>query len=567
MTDPAAPQRRVVWLHTAFPLGLSIGIGLFLLATNHHIPFANAGNCDPWHYFGRFFIQDQVPMMGPTRAGGRMPGTLPGYLLTRIFHGVQADYANFLLWYVAAIVSVYAAARKLFGVTPAVFAALFFATEPLIVGDYSVTYTAPAVTYCALTIAFAIYAANAQRPSAAVLLTLVTGFFWGTSIHAHLYSLSYSLITPLYCLTWTKKSGAAYVREFVWKFALLAVGAAFATVFFGLVSVLFLHGSFAFWSRQYADAFTALVVEYQKANWYLLGGRAALLILGAAACAVSAITVVRGRFSEASRRNILTALVPFAVLELAQIGYTIHGGITLEYDYYIVWLIAPLSLLLASCVSSAALRPGQKLAAVGIFGVLALAGDFGRLDLLWQGATAIPPSLVLSVLFAILLFFLPREPGRLLLVTLIVVAAIGATTRPEKVGLPVWEGESAHDVYVRAREGMEFVSTFHFPKRPRFWVNTSGTWGWQTIAIPRSYDYCVIDTALPAFLPSTNPAYNADAEAFSPGDYLVMTPKDASDLKLALANLAKRGLRFREMGQRNVWFNGDGYLVVVGRLS
>ncbi len=550
------------------PLILTFGIAAFLLVTNRHIPFANAMNCDPWHYFGRFTLQDQIPaMMGQTRAGSRMPGTLPGFIFTHFLSDLRADYAYFLFLFVLAVGAVYFAAKRLFGTWPAIVAAVFFATQPLIVGNYSVTYTSSAVTYSAIALALAVFASTLGSGTKAILAVLATGFMWGTAVHTHLYSLSYNLVIPLYCVVWTAKPFADYAREVIWKLVLLAAGALIATLFFGAINASFLHGDFFFFIKQYQDAFTALVVEFQKPNWYLLGGRGAILLVGAAAC-VSQVLWIRGYApDDIDRSRALTALIPFAALEIAQVGYTIHGGITLQYDYYIVWMLAPLAILLASLVSHVQLDGPALVAVLVGYTVLCLASDFGRSDQLWQAYTPFPPFMFLGVVLALALLLIPMVRMPALLATLLVVALLDATIRPEKIGLAVWEGPSEHDNYLRATQGMAFVSSFHFATRPKFWIDTSGPNGWETVAYPRSFDYCVIDGNIPRFDSAASPDYNVGAETFNPKDYLVMTPKDEIALTAALAALkTERHLSFSEIARKTISFGGFGYLIVIGQL-
>jgi hypothetical protein len=560
-------QRRLI-VNLLIPVGLSFGIAVFLLVTNRRIPFANAGNCDPWHYFGRFFLQDQIPtIMGQTRAGSRMPGTLPGFIFTHFLSGVRADYAYFLFFFVPAVGAVYFAAKRLFGTCPAIVAAVFFATQPLIVGDYSVTYTSSAVTYSAIALALAVFASTLGSGTKATIMVLATGFMWGTAVHTHLYSLSYNLVIPLYCIVWKAKPFAAYIREAVWKLALLLVGAVIATLFFGAINAGFLHGDFFFFMKQYQDAFTALVVEFQKPNWYLLGGRGAILLVGAAACVAQVLWIRRYAPDDDERSRFLTALIPFAALELAQIGYTIHGGITLQYDYYFVWLVAPLAILVASLLSRAPLKGRTLVAVLAAYIVLCLASDFGRSDQLWQAFTTFPPFMVLGVLLAVALVLIPTARMPAVLATLLLIGLLNATIRPEKIGLAAWEGPSEHDSYVRATEGMAFISSFHFATRPKFWIDTSGQNGWETIAYPRSYDYCVIDESIPRFDSPQSPDYNAVAETFSPNDYLVMTPKDEATYADAVeALMDQQHLSFSEMARKAISFGGFGYLIVIGRV-
>jgi hypothetical protein len=547
------------------PLALSCAIAALFLLTNHSIPFANDGNCDPWAYFGRFFIGDQQPMFGTiTRVGSRLPSIIVGYIATRLFHGVAADYVTFLILFVSAAVAVYHAARLLFGQASALFALVFFSTQPLVLSQFAVTYTAPSLTYTCIAFALAVTAAQARPGLKQVLLLLATGFFFGTAVHAHLYSLSYNFIVGLYCLDWGRRSPAALLRDALGKWALLLAGALVATAFFGLINMLFMQGDFLFFLKQYREIWTALVVEYRKPQWYLLGGRGAILLVSVAACFAQGIWVARRPPEDRATRATLTALVPFVGLLMMQFGYLLYGGITLEYDYYFAWLIAPLALVLAWFYHRAPLRPPLSYAVLAIFLAGCVAADFGRPDLVWQGVARVPASLfVATALAAVIICFL-RFTNTAALLMLVLLVGLGATIRPEKMGLPVWEA-GGHDLYARVRAGMEFLAPYRFPKQPKFWLSTGGAMG-ESYAYARSYNICLVDSALPRFLKPGAPGYVPDNEAFSPGDYLVMTAVDGRELGEALASLRDRGLRFQEMGQKTIAEGGLSYLIVAGQL-
>jgi hypothetical protein len=564
LPEPALSRHRRVIENLVIPLTLCTAIAAFFILTNQSIPFANGGNCDPWYFFGRFFLADQVPMLGSTRTGSRIPAAIIGVVTTRLFRGVTADYANFLILFVSAGAAVYFAAKRLFGVYAAIFATIFFATEPLNIGNFSVTFSAPTVAYSAIAMALAVTASTMTSGIRRAAVLLTAGFFWASAIHGHLYSLSYNFIVTLYCLDWgTRQPIVRFLRDAMGKWILLMSGALIATIFFGLINHFLFHGSFFFFEKQYDDIFTVLVAPYVKPNWYFVAGRGALLLLGAAVFVVQGVRILRSGLA-ATDRGVLTALIPFGVLELAQIAYTIHGGITLQYDYYFVWLLAPLALLVASLVRHVPLT--RRLTTVlCVFLAACLLADFGRFDVIWQGVTEFPPSLAIAVLIIPALFWLSKYPTPALLVIVLLLAGLNGTIRPEKFGAPLWDPGNGRDVYSRLRTGMEFISSYRFEKEPKFWLNTTGPM-WETIAYPRSYNYCLIDTVLPNFLPTTDPNYTHDSETFAAGDYLVMVPHDADALAKALKTLSKRGLRFQEIARKTVSEYGLDYLIVIGRL-
>lgn len=558
MLTPAALERIYA------PLCLSVGIATFFVLTNQNIPFANGGNCDPWYYFGHFFIADQFHVISGTRVMSRLPAVLVGYISSLLFKGVGADYANFLILLVASTAAVYDAARRLFGGRPALITAIFFATQPLNVGNFSVTYTAPAVTFSAIAVDLAVIAATAKQRTGQIAALLGAGFFWGSAIHAHLYSLSYNFIVGVYCLDWWCRPLSNFVRKTVQQWLLLLLGALAATAVFGLISMVFLNGNFLFFREQFEAIFTVLVSEYYKPHWYLVGGRGALLLVGATAAAAQAVWIWK-RGKDAQTRAAMVALIPFVVLELAQFAYTVYGGITLQYDYYIVWLLVPLALVIASIATRAEKNPIFISCVVGVYLACSLAANFGRLDLAWQSPAGIPPSIKIAIILVPALLWSVVSPVTALAPILILLALMNATIRPEKIGLPVWEGGTDRAVYARLRAGMAYISSFRFASRPKFWLDAQGQ-RWETVALARGYDYCLVDTRLPQFLPTNDPTYNPYADQFSAGDYLVLAPRNADELAKALARLQARHLAFSEMGRSNIDYRGVDYLLVVGQL-
>jgi hypothetical protein len=549
----------------AIPVALSSAIAVFLFATNHNIPFANDGNCDPWFYFGRFFIADQAHALGDTRAGARLPATIIGYICTLIFDGDAADYANFLILFTCSATALYIAAKRLFGTYPAIVATIFFCTEPLIVGNFSVTFSAPAVAYSAVATTLAVGACTRPRSTSRTAELLGAGFFWGCAIHAHLYSLTYNFTIPLYCLEWRRMPLAAFLREVLARWSLLLVGPVIATVIFGLVNEFVLHDGFFFFMKQYEDTFTVLVEPYEKYHWYFLGGRGALLLTGLAAVVAQSLWLVRRGVDHREALAVLTVLVPFAALLLAQLVYTMLGGITLQYDYYFIWLIAPMALLIASLMNHVSFGRVVALCLIGVYLAASLAGDFGHLNLLWQRATDFPPSIAIAIPLAAALLWTRRWPARASLASLALLALLNATVRPDKFGIPLWEGGSGHDVYERVRMGMAFIARYRFPTRPMFWVTRRGDM-WETIAYPRSYNYCLVDADLPDFVPPGDPWYYSKTELFAAGQYLVMTPQNRAVLEQALKNLEARDLTFDELARRRISYRGLSYLLVIGRL-
>jgi len=253
---------------------------------------------------------------------------------------------------------------------------------------------------------------------------------------------------------------------------------------------------------------------------------------------------------------------------MAQLAYTLRGGITLQYDYYFVWLIAPLGLLIASIVRHAKLAAPATIVILTLYLAGCLAADFGRADLAWLKFTAIPPSLVLAVALIPFLLYLPKYPTTSVLVLMLALTGLSATIRPEKIGLPVWESGNDRTMYARVRTGMAFVSSFHFLHYPKFWISDYGQLG-ESIAYPRAYDQCRVETALPDFLPKDiDPDLRVPPYLdFSAGDNLVMVAPNTQAVELAAENLASRGLALKELGRKTVSRDNLSYIIVVVQLS
>lgn len=565
MTSPVEPARSRLLGNVLIPVMLTLAVGIALCAANSNLPFANGGNCDPWYFFGRFFNADQLATLSQSRESSRLPLFIVGYIATRLFGGVSADYVNFFVLFVAAALAVYYATKRLFGLTAAVAATIFFTTNPQIVGNFSVDFSAPAVTFSALAMALAIAASTMQAGTKRVAALLAAGFFWGTAIHGHLFSLSFNFAVTLYCLDWKRRPVVSFLRDAIVRWVLLLIGAVLATVFFGLINLLILHGNFLFFMNQYNAIYTVNISDYEKPLWFFLGGRGALLLVGLGATVVQWVWVLRRGFGAPEVRAFLTALIPYTAIELMQAGYRLAGGLPLQYDYYFVFIMPSLALLIGSIVGRA--RLGRTLSVVALIVFLAgsLAGDFGGLDLAWQSTSTFPPNLAIAIVLAVVFIALLRFPRATVLASVVLLIGLNATIRPEKFGLFLWDGSGGRDAYARLRMGMAFISSHRFPVLPKFWINANGPL-WETIAYPRSYMQCSVDIALPDFLKPSSPYYAAGTEVFSAGDYLVMIPRDVTDLSKAIERLHARGLTFKEMGRRNIASDGIDYLIVVGKL-
>ena len=542
---------------------LAVVIAAFLLLTNASIPFANGGSCDPWHYFGQYFLAAQPSATLPIRDLARVPEFLIGYLLERAVHGIAVQYLNFLIFFVSAATAIYFAVKRLFGFVPATVALIFFAAQPLVIGNYSLTYTEASVSYSALAIAFAIFS-SAEVRGRRIAYVILSGFFWASAIHAHLESLTVNFIVPLYCINWRNASVASQLRDIAEKGVALLAGGLCATAVFGAINVALFHGQFFFFIKQFQAIFTIQIKSYEKPDWYLHSGRGALILLGLVVTAVQGRYVWRRGTVNAETAAILAAIVPFFVMMTAQLVYTFFfDGLSLEYDYWFVWIIAPLAIALGSLISRVSLPMEKAGPLLTVYCAASLVGTLGRGSEGWPFvvAAAVPFAVVLLLLGA--LGFINSRPAMALCIVLLCLAAIGATVRPEKYGLYAWTGQNQRDTYERVDQGMEYLAGLHLPKVPKFWTIGYGD-SWETIAYARSYNYCLFQYLLPELLHAGDENFIADNDNFLPGDYLVLAARNDAQLGIALTKLKQQGRTFERLGSQDISYKQLSYVIVVG---
>lgn len=548
-------------------IGLSVFAGAFVLLTHRMVPFSNDGHCDPWHYFGYFYLDDQFAMMGDSRTYSRLPLTFVGFVLTRLLRSVSADYAHFLILLVIVAGSVFVGAERLFGRFAATVATFFVTTSGIVIGVLSVTYTGPTLAWDALAIAAAILAADASHARRRRLLLVVAGFFWGTAIIGHLYSVTYNFVLPLYCLTWRSLRLRPLLAQLLSALAYLAIGIALSVLVFGVLSKFVLHAEFTFFRHQFlevlevsAAGYTRAVTSFFKPGWYLTGGKAALVGFGLVLSLASLATA-------GSRPGIRRVNIALAVLLTVLLAYTFVGGVTLQYDYYYVWMMPSLALSVASVVSRWKTSRERAIIYGAAYALLALAGTLAGYETVVRVASAWP-SAVVATFAAIAFVALVLRPSHVVLaMALASLAVLGITIRPERMGVQVWDGSAGGaEMYRRVRQGWEFLSQFHFPERPIFWLAAQGKMS-ESIAYPRGFEYCHVDTALPHFLSSQDEQYDPRAEVFRQKRYLVMVVPDDAVMAGAIDALRlERGLQFEELARKAISSDDLSYSLVIGRL-
>ncbi len=546
-------------------IGLPLILGGFTILTNGMVPFSNNGHCDPWHYFGYFYLDDQFAMMGQSRTYSRLPSTLLGFLLTQTFHSILADYAQYLILLVVVAGTVFYAAWRLFGGLAATVAAAFLATSGIVIGVLSVTYTGPALAWSTLaSVAALASAAQSDRNRRAGFL-IAAGFCIGAAVVGHLYSLTYNFIVPLYALTWLRARPKAIAAQLPSIAAYMLIGIVLSVVAFGLVCKFVLNSEFTFFRYQFLEVFNVKVTDYRKPDWYLRGGKAALIAIGLSLSL--GLVLMRKRLNDEESAKVLAAAMPLLVLLLVQLLYTLLGGITVQYDYYYVWLLPPMALAIAAAIAQAAIEP-RKAAIAGVaFVVLTALATLPGYTTFFPVIRAWPSLIGAAFVIVFFVALMLRPSAATLAAALICLAGFGVTVRPERMGVQVWELQGdGSAMYRRVRDGWEFLASHPVAERPVFWLATAGDMS-ETIAYPRGYEYCHIDGALPKFLSLSDEDYDPRAENFTAGKPLVMAVPDERTLGSALESLKReRGLGFAEIARHKVDSRGVSYWLVLGHM-
>jgi hypothetical protein len=157
-----------------------------------------------------------------------------------------------------------------------------------------------------------------------------------------------------------------------------------------------------------------------------------------------------------------------------------------------------------------------------------------------------------------------RQKSLGLVALLASIVLLEISVKPQRFGRQAWDESIRADInyglpnYLRIREALQFLTDFRFPTRPVFWVSVeNGTW--ETIALPRSYSYCIVEMHLPAL--------DTEAADFQPGRYMVLAHPESNLVEQAGTELAKRHLRFDEISRKKIDYRNVSYYVVIGKLA
>jgi hypothetical protein len=515
---------------------LAIFVGPALLLVFPELPFTNSLNCDPWYVYGTYFnLPEYLRWYPDSRQVGRLSATLPGYFLKQTLPGIASDYGLFVLFFTLAAFFLYKTAALLFSPERAAFATLFFALSPIVIGNYSVTFSGPVITYEILALYCAVRAVSSAKPGHVFSWMLLSGIAWGASLHAHLAVLAFSgfiyMFFTLCILLEFERSIQSRIRTIV---------TGVCAVLSGLITITAALSIFAAieWGARYSTVLNQVYVVFtvleRDANifwhkeWYQESGSTGMYLLGIGAAAISIVTygmpLRRCDVSAFERRGFAVGasfMVTFAVLFYD----TLSRGIFLQYAYYYAFLWPFLALTLF------ALKIDQGLNRRGIFVIFFAVACFAGVMIRqyempeWLDSQQAALSIFLAITAIILLLFLQRTAHAFLLGGyLLVLASTMLVVRTHQMGGQIWEEPNRNeprDSFIRLNSGLRFLSqtlrnrnvAFRYP---RFWVDQENVD--DALAYPRSYLYCQLKP-----LPNMDPKLWYDVYAnLEPGDVLVV---------------------------------------------
>ena len=544
----------------------------YVLLTNHLIPFANNFHCDPWHYFGFFFLADNLQVFRPSsRMLSRIPEIWIGNFATKIAPGIAADYVNFLILYVGSILALYFTALRFFGRFPALIVAVFFAFNALVIGDLSVTYTGPSILYNSVAIWLA---AEAQRSAASrrTIALVLMGAVLAFSVCGHLYGILCAFAIPLYAL---RPPGRALTRSLSLQIAEIAVktaaGIVGGIILIALVNRFLLGGQLIFFTQQLELVGKIKLERYQIAGWFFQACRGAVYLLMILLPAIQLVALAYRRRLDAFDWRVLLANAVPLVVGVALFFDDRLGGFFLQYDYYYVLVLPHIAISLAALFGRAPLSMaalGGVVAAYLIVSALAILPDIEQIEAAFLSPDNAAFSLGIVILACAAAGFasLSRGSRRVavsLSVTLLLIGCLGFAVRPQRMGRLVWQEGHRADIeygannYKRIREAMSFLASHRLPSAPVFWVSIDDGY-WETIALPRSYDNCIVEMHLPTL--------ETAAVDFTAGRYMVLADPNEALVAQANAVFADRHLRFAELARKKIEGGDTRYFVVIGRL-
>jgi len=466
------------------------------------VPFANDGHCDPWYTFGLFYIEPQATHWLPlARQVGRLAEIAPGYALTHMLPGISADYALFYIYYTASVASVYYLTWLLISPRLAIVGAAVFATSPIVLADYSITLDTPALLYNCLSFLAIAAATRSVRLGQHLLLLFVSGAALGFAVNAHLAILPFACanyVTYLIYMLLERRRRLIFLSV-----VSAAIGALTSTAALGVANVLFFGGAFMQVLNQLAwvgEVSKHNADLYWDSTWFLKTPDAALLCLMLVITTISMFRLRAAKVVTGEALSRVTALSGgvFSLI-CALLLYDRVGGVFLQYDYYFEFLIPYLALTVVlplQLFSFDDLRWTLPCSLTFLFVCVAAASvPVQGAPWLYQEPQSMYLALLLTLIIALLILLSRRFEAASILSPAFYLGALAGLTlivRPNYFGQQLWTADSGpidRDSYARIRQGLTFLSSMHFAKHPKFWVDTSDGRA-ETIAFPRSYLQC-----------------------------------------------------------------------------
>lgn len=558
------------------PLAVAIGFPAYLLSTNRLIPFANDFHCDPWDYFGMFYLAGQTSMLNPlSRVLSRVPEFLIGNISTALLPGIAADYGNFIVIYVGSVLALYFAVSRTFGPLPAMIAATFLGFNAILVGNLSTTLFSPSILYNVIAILFARRASDC-RGLRRTLELIFCGIALGFSIHGHVYTVFCAFAIPLYALKTDDWRGPQLFIQLVGVGTAVALGFILATLILGGINDFIFGGRFLFFLDQFESISKINTVDYQIADWFVRACRGAIFVIAIALPVTQIAMLARKGAPDRVELRIWQVNLVTLIIAAALILDDRLGGFFMQYDYYYVLLLPHIAVSLAALYAE---KPSSMASFAFLVGAYVFISALAVLPTIEQIAEvfASPDNgffslgivgLITSVIATAAFVHKPWPSGLALAVALILVGCLGFAMRPQRMGRLVWQQGTRDtatygaDNYVRIRKAMQFLAAHRFPSRPTFWVSIDDGY-WETIAPARSYNYCLVEMHLPR-LDTRSAEFRRD---FHSGHEIVLIQREAQVVDLANAALQPLGLRVVEEDRRQVAYAGVSYFVVIGKLE
>jgi hypothetical protein len=473
---------------------LVVFIGPALLFVFPALPFANLGNCDPWYVYGLYFNLPEFLRWTPhMRQTGRLTATLPGYFLTYFVPGISTDYVLFLLFFGLAVLFLYKTAALFLSRERAALVAIFFGLSPLVVGNYAVTYTVHSLTYEILALYCASRAVVSSRLRHLIGWMLLSGVACGSSLHAHLAVLPFIGFVYVFfalCIALEfERSIPARAERLAAGFGALLCGVIAITLTVALFVVAEWGGRFWAILNQFDYLSQALERDadiFWIKDWYQNSSSVGMYILGFAAAAIGifdrGVRLIRHNASVTDRR-ILAIAAAFIAMLTVLIYDVFSRGVTLQYEYYYVFLWPFLALVVfAADIDRGLVR---KPVFILIFSVACLVGIAIKQYELPPSIRDHEPaaSVAVAVVAAALLIALLQKPRTLLLTGyLLVLASATLVVRPHQMGGQLWERPNSNEQrnsYARLKDGLKFLAQlFSDPNLsndiPLVWVDPNG---------------------------------------------------------------------------------------------